>query len=1222
MKTDTSYKIKDIIDLQEIDTVILLSDVDYEDKAKKLADGFVITDEVRGFLDKIAYTLTQNTGVGFFIYGVYGTGKSHFLTFLVLSLLGLTKYDLSSNRLYPIPVSLQGFSRDALLQDVIFREIERRLRVELPIHSGIIKDFNKYFFQKEKKSFLSEYKIDESEWEKIFLYHTEKAISFIRKYVSKYKLPMRFSYNLEASFDVVYSVLEKQGYRGIFLIVDELSEFLKSLYDKDFIESIRFLQFLGELTKKRYFFSIFALQEAIENIGYIQDDGINRIKDRFPYRFRLTKIHIKELIRKRIVRVKDEKILSGIYEVYSSLYSEFFNDKDEFFGVYPINPITIKYLLYTAHLFSKNRGAIDFIYHSIKKNWNKNVWELVSVSDIFDHFHIRFVENKELNLYEKLYRFFEQEIIALFSDDKKLVEIALKVVKFLIIVSVSDFKKPLKLSELSAGISLLKSRSIKEANLYFLKESVILPIQREIGYIVYREGKDIYQDEVYIDIKDDRVLWYKKEIEKRLERIKLDERWDEVFLDISTVNFPFYEYMSKEPLKKEVVWCNHKRFGKVLLMDVRDFSYKLFEKELKGLKNKEEDFFITMFLPLENRALLEIYVNRYNVEGEPIGFLLFDAFSDEEKKHIKTYLATKDIEGEISKADKKDKGRITFLQELKEKLKAKISSIVEEKVRFSSFYSDGKEYKNIVGFKEISLHQILESCATFILDRIYPERKRLAIGSTDISYAEFDKLFQYFILPKEIKKESAILKGIYNIISSVLIPLKLASKDKDTIYLNKRVEVIRIVREVLSFFDEKEKWKVKELYIRLRKGRFSLEKRLFEIIISILLVQNILVGYSSGKEIKYDNVRKLREGIIDELGRAELIIMGYWDILGYGEFVWGRLQKREAKQSIQKKLTDEVYKFFIELKKIVSKLKNTIPIFSESLALYKSLSLDEVKEVIRYFDELVAIYPYSSYKDGLVWFLELLKKEKNKVEERYNFLRALYDFVSKDAIKLEFLYGYVVMDEVNSVMRKEIEGIIGEVESNLVGYIKKHKIGDIILKFEKIVDEYRKIYISSHSKYYSRQFFGYVEGLYKDIYDNLVMLEKRLSGEELAIVKELKELLISYLPCKRNVLAELWKKPFCSCGYHIGREIDEDKIKKRIDMLVSKVSSFLGVRIDKISPESIEGLSSSLFKSDIIEKDLREFLVKVGDRVLDREEAIRLFSLWLEGDGKYRFFLK
>ena len=84
----------------------------------------------------------------------------------------------------------------------------------------------------------------------------------------------------------------------------------------------------------------------------------------------------------------------------------------------------------------------------------------------------------------------------------------------------------------------------------------------------------------------------------------------------------------------------------------------------------------------------------------------------------------------------------------------------------------------------------------------------------------------------------------------------------------------------------------------------------------------------------------------------------------------------------------------------------------------------------------------------------------------------------------------------------------------------------------------------------------------------------------------------------------------------------EDKIKKRIDVLVSKVSSFLGVRIDKISPESIEGLSSSLFKSDIIEKDLREFLVKVGDRVLDREEAIRLFSLWLEGDGKYRFFLK
>jgi hypothetical protein len=48
----TSYKIKDYITLNEIETVILLSNVAYDDKAKELVDGFVVTDEVRNFLDK------------------------------------------------------------------------------------------------------------------------------------------------------------------------------------------------------------------------------------------------------------------------------------------------------------------------------------------------------------------------------------------------------------------------------------------------------------------------------------------------------------------------------------------------------------------------------------------------------------------------------------------------------------------------------------------------------------------------------------------------------------------------------------------------------------------------------------------------------------------------------------------------------------------------------------------------------------------------------------------------------------------------------------------------------------------------------------------------------------------------------------------------------------------------------------------------------------------
>ncbi len=117
----------------------------------------------------------------------------------------------------------------------------------------------------------------------------EGNLLLLEELMEELKLPYRLRYDRQKAFLNLEGILHGEGYDGFMILIDELSEFLRSKPDsRSFNEDIRFLQFLGEYCERHDAWVVASLQEEIEKTGETTPEAFNKIKDRFPTRLRLT----------------------------------------------------------------------------------------------------------------------------------------------------------------------------------------------------------------------------------------------------------------------------------------------------------------------------------------------------------------------------------------------------------------------------------------------------------------------------------------------------------------------------------------------------------------------------------------------------------------------------------------------------------------------------------------------------------------------------------------------------------------------------------------------------------------------------------------------------------------------------------------------------------------------------------------------------------------------
>jgi hypothetical protein len=422
-------RLRDIIDIPEIKPVIELDDADTIPNA--ITSSFVLTREVEEGLRIILTRINARKGCGVFLKGNYGSGKSHFLSYLFLLLKEGRKPlladfpEITVGNINPVKISLVKYSASLPLQQIVldscgytggganrqeqFREIVSRPTVIL---------------------------IDE-------------LSEFLR---AKPAAPA-------------------------------------------FYEDIRFLQFLGEFSFHHPLWVIASLQEWIEETGHISSNIFNRIKDRYPVRVNLSSSHIEDIIDQRIVIKKEgaEGIIRNIFDELKHYYPALHLRFEDFRKTYPLHPFTARYLSGLTPIFSQHRGVIQFVFSEVKKSFDDSPSTLITPEAIFDHFEERIREIPEYSpLARVIYDYYRGNIGMILSQTVQQ-EMALAVIKIMALTEISPFEKRKSAREIAELLLKKVSTLTSQINYDYIKSAILDPLVAHQMY-VNREGEHYFLD--------------------------------------------------------------------------------------------------------------------------------------------------------------------------------------------------------------------------------------------------------------------------------------------------------------------------------------------------------------------------------------------------------------------------------------------------------------------------------------------------------------------------------------------------------------------------------------------------------------------------------------------------------------------------------------------------------------------------------------------------------
>ncbi len=346
------------------------------DSTSWISDSYFVTDDVRNHLHAFNTALGKETGTGIFLIGHFGSGKSHFLAYLIQQ---IDRDLLAETAPEPIYLSLVNFSADHSLESIVSKQL-----------------------------------------------------------------------NIETTQDRrdAFGKLQQRHPEGVLLVLDELSEFLRSkTRTADFTEDIRFLQFMGEWAQGNRFWIIAAMQEQIEHTGDLDHSLYRKIKDRYPLRFLLTTVHVKDLISQTLLAKKpgyDRDVAELTRDLVQGLPTNVVNLKD-LAELYPLHPVTLEMLEEVRDCFSQARGIVEFVVTQLRGHDERHIkpflqrpWgELLTPDYIVDHFKDLFeIQPEFVPLSNQCLAWYRQNLDGLFEQAAQR-KLARQLIKLLMLVYIS-----------------------------------------------------------------------------------------------------------------------------------------------------------------------------------------------------------------------------------------------------------------------------------------------------------------------------------------------------------------------------------------------------------------------------------------------------------------------------------------------------------------------------------------------------------------------------------------------------------------------------------------------------------------------------------------------------------------------------------------------------------------------------------------------------------------
>ena len=321
-----------------------------------------------------------------------------------------------------------------------------------------------------------------------------------------------------------WTAISKKHSGGLLLLIDELSEFLRSKPTaQSFNEDLRFLQFLGEWSQAHPLWLLAALQEQIEHTGDIEYDLYRKIKDRYPMRFLISPAHVRDLIAQKLLSKEPSyaTAVEGLVSDWREIYPASSMDYAELSEVYPIHPATMQLLEEVRDRFSQARGIIDFALTRLLGNDARGIepfldqpWGRMITPDlIVDHFSDLFeIQPEFLPIAQKLLPYFRKQIPVLY-ENKSQQELAWRILKLLILVHLSPRRSSLSPEEAAQWLLLSVSKIEPARNYEVIKKMLDAMVAN--GAFLKRKGS-----RYMLDLEDDGKENWDHLVAKAIEELK------------------------------------------------------------------------------------------------------------------------------------------------------------------------------------------------------------------------------------------------------------------------------------------------------------------------------------------------------------------------------------------------------------------------------------------------------------------------------------------------------------------------------------------------------------------------------------------------------------------------------------------------------------------------------------------------------------------------------
>ena len=1177
-------KVGDLIEIPEIKTVIQLKDLQESNLRRMILDSFVVTTEVSKSLEMILTSLSKPEGRGAFLKGHFGSGKSHFLSMLSI----LLRYPESWSTLLDQEPSLEGFRKN--LQPRKFLVVE----ISLIQHRGT--------------EFLEDILLRE----------------IIREFSTHLGRPFEGKESRQETFEEIRRAMKGLGFSGMVLLVDELSEFLRSKTDAHaYNEDIRLLQYLGEEASSFPLWIVASLQEWIEETGEINQDTFNKIKDRYPVRINLGRSHIEELISHRLIRHRkgaDEEIETMLKSL-RRYFPSFPVEGSRFVKLYPVHPATIALLDRLRPLFSEHRGIVDFIHYRLKGDPERGIpsflerpaQELLGPSAIFDHFLHRIREMAETQPFvEKGFEYFQDEIPQIFKDPDQQ-KVALEAVKLLVLFAISPVKTRYTARHMAEMILFKVTDLEAEINYQYFRD-ILERLVKETSYIVVTPGKDPLDDQFTLDLRVDVTAILRRKIRQGMTALFPGDRrlFDRLLPFADSPHLPFVGWAEQRQQRVSVPWESTRRGGIILLRQIDEIP----PAEVQGLaeewKRIEEDFFLivgtTQRIERQYEHIRQTLIPALK-EKHPGTFLFWVPASIEEgeeewmRELLAVLLLLDQHREEPSEGDQRAK---EYLQHLLNDGRKRLGEILTRAYFHGLLLWDDRQVE-LSSYGILTQAKFLEEFIPPLLSRRFPKHNRVRPYLEALSPTTIPSLLKDFFATGMIEITDHSQFGVRQVLDGLLKPMGLVRKKGGNQYfLHVDPRTNELAEHLLSQL-EKGSQPPETLYWSFRKGDYGLLKHQFDVLTLALIFSGNIVAYQGQRKRGLEDISRTGLQGITSLGRGEILGEDLRQTIPQHPLVPDKFRKGVFTLPSQEALWNEIK---AQKEMDTESLRNLLQRlgWASSFQAFKNLPWEsfrrDVEDILAQWEEVKVSFPA---REGLERFLSAGAKEPFLSDKlrRLDELKNFFDY----AERILFVYQYVgdarlsIPDDPHyQALREEREALLRFFHPGNIS-IEREQMEGLLKRFQDFREKYARVYLESHRRVKSGDQFAPYEKLRQS---RRYLTLSKLDQLEIISVHHnrgsVDRSLTSALMQQCNVSSPeaLQSNPICTCGFVLGTEVAFPPVRE-IEETID-----LGIR------ETVEALKSPIYQEKLL--PYLSGLEAVGED--EKASAVRrLLSLPLQMTG-------